>query len=215
MLADYHFVRWVSIFVLFTQCSPKNSSAEFFTGEIEYTYHYKSDSLNIDSLKALKPHKSIFRFDSLNYQSQFFGKDTTTYFYLSKSNLGVGQTTSTDSLECEDYGVATDSILYFKIYPSDTLVLGQECMVLEYQGKYFWNRYYVSAQSFLAPQTYQNHRAYNWQFYGEKSRGGLILKLEHRFEKYTMVGEAARITPFTKGELAIQASEERLLQLCR
>jgi len=54
---------------------------KYFIGEIKYSYSYETDSLNIDTLKSKKPFKSIFRYDLNNYQSQFIGKDTFTYFY--------------------------------------------------------------------------------------------------------------------------------------
>ena len=199
-------------FLLYTfACNHKKEKE--FAGEILYTYTYESSTLNIDSLARVRPSKGIFRYDRNNYQSSFIGRDTITYYYSGSVNKCVTEASGHD-YECEDYGIATDSVLSWKLYPSDVKVLGQQCEILELQKRNSLVKYYVSKELKIAPSTYQKHKAYNWDFYGEKAKAGLILKLEHRFRSFTMKGVATSMK-MSEGEfVAFQKSEEKLFESC-
>lgn len=203
------------IFVI-SSCSKKNYKEEYpyFQGEIEYAYSYETESLDLDSLMELKPSKGIFRYDLANYQSKFFAKDTTSYFYLSETNSAISQTNNVFDQSCQDYGIPTDSIIYFNIYETNEEVLKQACKVVEYKSKSMWNQYMVSKEMKISPKTYKNHVADNWQFYGEEAAGGLILRLEHRYPSYTMKGIATRIKIFYNSETALEISAEKIKNLC-
>jgi hypothetical protein len=190
-------------------------NSDLFYGEVQYSYTYESNKLNVDSLSKIKPVKSIFRYDAQNYQSSFIGKDTHTYYYISKLNKCLSQTNNLNNYECEDYSIASDSIISFKVYDTEEKILGHTCMIVEYQTKTMWNRYYVSKQFKITPDTYKNHKAYNWNFYGEKSQGGLILKLEHRFKNYTMKGIATSIKQDGIDFKAIELNEDIISKACK
>ena len=102
----------------------------------------------------------------------------------------ISQINSTNKFECEDYSVSTDTILSYKEYETNEKILGQKCKIIEWQGKYFYNIFYVSTDMQISQTTYKNHVSYNLKFYGEKSKVILILKSEHRFKNYTMKGIA-------------------------
>jgi hypothetical protein len=209
-------IYWIIILSALMDCGSNNKkSQDYFTGQLVYTYTYSSDQLNTDSLKLVKPWKSGFRYDLENYQSKFIGKDTFTYFYSGKFNKCLSMQNGILDTTCEDYGIKTDSILSFKVYDSREKISGYECRIVEYQSGLFWNRYYVSKDLKIAPVTYVKHASYNWSFYGEKAQGGLILKLEHRFKKYTMYGIASDIQPFFKGEDALQINENLFSEMCK
>lgn len=167
--------------------------AHYFMGTIEYKYTYESSTLNSDSLTKNKPFKSEFRFDSLNYQSRFFGIDTMTYYYSGKLGKCISQINDNKIFECDDYRIQTDTIITFKVYETDEIIMGHKCRIIEWQGKYFYNIFYVSTDLKIAPGAYKDHLSYNWKFYGEKTGGGLILKSEHRFKNYIMKGIAVNI----------------------
>ena len=147
----------------------------------------------MDSLSQLKPHKSECRYYNSHYQNRFYANDTITYYYHGKSGKCLTQINAENKFECEDYRVATDTVISYKEYPAKEKILGQQCKVIEWQGKYFNNRFYVSTEVKIPPATYREHMAYNWKFYGDKAHGGLILKSEHTFKNYTMAGIAATI----------------------
>jgi hypothetical protein len=197
-----------------TSYTDNSATTKYFTGSIEYQYSYESNLVNADSLRKINPFKSFFRYDVYDYQSQFIGKDTYTYFYSGKLNKCISETNSTKNYECEDYGSYTDSIISFKVYDTDEKILGHRCKIIEYQTKYFWNRYYVSLDFKISPHTYQKHLAYNWSFYGDKANGGLILKLEHRFKKYTMSGIAVGIQEFDETFKANEIPEKLFEETC-
>lgn len=200
-----------SIILFSPSCVEKQ---KYFIGQIEYKYSYEGVQLNVDSLTALKPDKSIFRYDINNYQSQFIGQDTFTYFYSGTLNKCISETNSKRDYECEDYSIPTDSIISFNIYDTDEKVLGHHCKILEYQSKRFWNRYFVSTDLKIAPGTYEKHLAYNWKFYGEKADGGLILKSEHRFKNYTMRGIATSLNQQYKYFNALLLDEKTISTIC-
>ena len=184
----------VALFMLNLACNlaePKKPT--YFTGQIEYTYSYESDVLNIDSLSALKPSKSIFRFDLHNYQSQFFGQDTITYYYLEKINRALSKTNNKLDSVCQDYGVETDSLRSLRVYDGTQTILGYTTQIIEFQGKYFWNRYEVSKKHKISPATYSRHESYNWSVYGSQTEGGLILRSTHDFGRYSMIGQVCSI----------------------
>ncbi len=162
----------------------------YFAGQIEYEYVYQSASINADSLAKTRSRSSIFRFDGFNYQSCFIGKDTATYFYDGSSGRCLSRSGKLGKFECEDYSIATDSVLSWRIVETEEKVLGQSVCILEIQGRYFFTRYFVSREMKMSPFVWQKHLAYNWSFYGDKAEGGLILKLEHHFKNYTMFGVA-------------------------
>lgn len=197
---------------IYFSCTEQGNE-KYFSGTIEYTYSYSSATLNADSITTTRPAKGIFRFDEDDYQSQFLGKDTLTYYYSGKLNKAVGKTGGKS--ECEDYGVATDSVLTFKLYETDEKILGYACRVLELQKRNSLVKYYVSKELKIAPGTYQKHRAYNWNVYGEKAKGGLILKLEHRFKTFTMHGAALKINEASKNFSALELREEDFVNICK
>ena len=172
----------------------KNSGNRYFTGIVDYAYTFASDSLNADSIAKTRPAKSILRYDTLNYQSVFIGADTQTYFYSGIHNKVLYKTGDTGNYECEDYGLFTDSVLSFKLYDTDEKILGYSCKILEIQKKNSWLQYYVSNDLTIAPSTYNKHVSYNWDFYGEKANGGLILKSEHRLKYFTLKGIATHLS---------------------
>ena len=101
------------------------------------------------------------------------------------------------------------------MYDTEEKILGYPCKIIEYQTKVFWNRYYVATDFKIAPGTYKNHLSYNWSFYGEKSEGGLILKLEHRFKKYTMKGIAIEVKERGENFKALQIDEKLFSENCK
>lgn len=99
---------------IFISCRSNNEKPKnYFIGQIEYSYNYSSDFFNIDSLKLIKPWKSEFRYDLKNYQSKFIGKDTITYYYSGNLNKCLSMANGVLDSLCEDYGIATDSIISF------------------------------------------------------------------------------------------------------
>ena len=197
-----------------TLFSCQNQNKDYFQGQVIYKYHYTSDVLNIDSLNQSKIHTSIFKYDTENYQSTFINKDSTTYFYLSSINKCLKAINGQLQDICEDYSEATDSIINFRVYDTDEKILGQDCMIIEFQGLHFWNRFYVSKDSKISPNTYKDHKAYNWQFYGNQTHGGLILKLEHRFKTFSMHGEATYISNLKWNEKALDITTQEALSNC-
>ncbi|MES2863986.1 MAG: hypothetical protein V4666_07700 [Bacteroidota bacterium] len=204
----------LALSILGCKSHKSTDNTKYFTGSVEYQYSYESNKVNTDSLRRTKPFKSFFRYDTNDYQSQFIGKDTYTYFYSGKLNKCISETNSKKDYECEDYSSLTDSIISFKVYDTDEKILGHRCKIVEYQTKYFWNRYYVSRDLKISPHTYQKHLAYNWSFYGDKANGGLILKLEHRFKNYTMKGIAVGIKEFDKTFKGNEISEKLFEEIC-
>ncbi len=176
-------------FISFTACRQKKK--DFFTGTIRYQYSYSSNSLNTDSLAESRPAAAVFRYDLAGYQSMFTGKDTVIYYYEGEKNKAVSAAGNPVSFSCEDYGQVTDSVLSVKLYDTAEKVFGYTCQVLEIQKKNSWVQYFVAKDLQIAPDTYQRHVAYNWDVYGKEAKGGLILKLEHRFLQFTMKGEVS------------------------
>ena len=205
----------IVLFTFIASCKEDNKEATYFTGELTYKYTYSSSELNADSLKQNRPEKAVFRFDTINYQSQFIGKDTFTYYYSSLLNKSVSKTNDKFDEGCEDYSLPTDSILSFKVYDTDEKVLGYACRILEFQSKIFYTKYYISKDLKIAPATYEKHKAYNWSFYGEKADGGLILKLEHRFKKFTMSGIATYVIAKDENFKALEIDDSTLKQICK
>ncbi|MBK8494217.1 MAG: hypothetical protein IPL50_03725 [Chitinophagaceae bacterium] len=191
-----------------------NEEEKYFAGEIVYRYTYESNLLNTDSLAKERPVKGIFKYDLVNYQSQFQGKDTFTYYYSGNLNKTLSQAGSSLNYECEDYGMGTDSVVSWKIYPTGEKVLGQVCDILELQKKTSFVKYYVSKEERIAPVTYQRHKAYNWDVYGEKAKGGLILKMEHRFKIFTMKGIATNLVKMEKNFKAFEMDEKTFAKFC-
>ena len=204
----------LSIFtaLFFIGCS--NTSNKYFTGTIEYAYTYDSDSLNADSLARTRHSKSSFRYDTINYQGKFIGADTTTYYYSGQLNR-VLTPSGQGNYDCEDYGAFTDSVISHKLIDTEEKILGYSCKILEIQKKNSWLQYYVSNDLKLAPGTYRKHVSYNWDYYGEKANGGLILRSEHRFKYFTMKGIATVIELKAGNFKALEIDEELFAQYCK
>ncbi|NOT50333.1 MAG: hypothetical protein HOP10_03540 [Chitinophagaceae bacterium] len=201
------------LLVIVAACSTKKEN-KYFSGTIEYAYSYNSDSLNTDSLIKARPSKGFFRYDENDYQSRFTGADTNTYYYSGKLNKAVAEYSLQKELVCEDYGTATDSIISYKLYDTDEKILGYSCRVIELQKSRSWVKYYFSGEHTMSSVTYQNHKAYNWDFYGEKAEGGLVLKVEHRFKLFTMSGIATNLKEYNKGFKALEIDKILMDSLC-
>jgi hypothetical protein len=199
--------------IALSACKTK-SNQSYFTGTIEYTYTYSSNLLNADSLAKAMPAKSRFRYDLENYQSVFYGKDTTTWYYSGRLNKCIGKLSSQPDLTCEDYAAFTDSVLSWKLYDTDEKIMGYACRVLEMQTTHSWVKYYVSREQMIAPGTYRRHRSYNWDVYGEKTGGGLILKSEHRFTNFTMQGIATGIKQYGPDFTALELNQRLFSERC-
>ena len=197
-----------------THCKDE-TNAKYFSGTIEYVYTYSSDSLDQDSISAVRPAKGFFRYDTANYQSQFIGADTVTYYYSGSLNKGISEKGSTGVLECEEYGTITDSVLSTKLYDSGEQVLGYRCKILELQKTRSVVRYYFSKEMIMGPSTYRHHRAYNWDIYGEKAEGGLVLKLEHRFKNFIMYGIATVVKRENNEFKALEIQEQAFAVACK
>lgn len=192
----------------------KDKPPVYFIGEVQYNYTYSSNNLNYDSLIESKPTSSIFRFDTANYQSQFIGKDTTTYYYSSHLNKAVSKTNNKMENGCDDYSLPTDSIHSYRIYDTDEKILGYPCRILEFKSNVFNTKYYVSKDLILSPLTYKKHKAYNWSFYGEQANGGLILRLEHQFKNYSMTGNAVIIKEYALSFKALEIAKKDFNKIC-
>ena len=202
----------ISAMIFVIGCSKPGK--KYFTGTIEYAYTYSSDSLNADSLAKTRPSKSLLRYDTLNYQSKFIGVDTIVYYYSGRFNKSLSETGHLKNYECEDYGVFTDSVISYKLIDTDEKILGYSCKILEIQKKNSWLRYYVSNDLKIAPATYRQHKSYNWDIYGDKASGGLILRSEHRFKYFTMKGIATAIEAGPAGFKALEIDEKLFSQFC-
>ena len=193
----------------------KKKKEKYFTGTVEYTYTYISDSLNTDSLKKRRPANGYFRYDTSNYQSRFTGADTFTYYYSGNLNKCLSEPVSSKKYECEDYSIMSDSVLFIKDYLTEEEILGYSCRILELQKKNSWVKYYYTTDLRIAPVTYKNHKAYNWDVYGTKAGGGLILKMEHRFSKFVMNGVAVNLR-IEKGDFkALDIEESLFSEICK
>lgn len=188
---------------------------DYFIGEIEYKYSYKSDILNTDSLAKLRAMKSSFRYDNNDYQSRFIGADTITYYYSGKHNKSVSETGQQKNYECEDYSEVTDSVISVNLYDTNEKVLGYSCKVFEMQKQNSWVRYYVSKELKIAPATYRLHRSYNWDEYGKNTDGGLILKSEHRFKHFTMTGIATKVGENNTDFIALELDKVIFERVCK
>ena len=193
-----------------------NTGNRYFTGTVEYAYTYASDSLNADSLAKVRPAKGILRYDTLDYQSQFISPaDTNTNYYSGVLNKCLSQTNYRGNYECQDYGAFTDSIISYKIIDTDEKILGYSCKILEVQKKNSWLQYYFSDDLRIAPATYNRHASYNWDFYGEKANGGLILRSEHRLRYFTLKGIATSISRSDHSFKALEIDEQLFSQHCK
>jgi hypothetical protein len=196
-------------------CADKNRKPDFFTGTIEYVYTYTCGSLNADSLTRVRPSKGIFRYDINNYQSRFIGTDTFSYYYSGKLNKCLSEAGTTRQYECEDYGVMTDSVLSIKDYATDEKILGYSCRILEMQKTGSWVKYYYATGLTISPATYKKHVAYNWDIYGNKANGGLVLKLEHRFKHFTMYGMALQENTENANFRGLEIDENLFSKICK
>lgn len=212
-MKNKHRQVFILLFML-AACQPQKES-NYFSGTIAYDYSYTSDSLNIDSLTRSRPSKGLFRYDINDYQSEFTGSESNTYYYSGKLNKCIAENSLQKKLECEDYGVASDSILSYKLYDTDEKILGYSCRVIELQKSRSWVKYYFSKDLIMSPATYQNHKAFNWDGYGTQAGGGLILKLEHRFKLFTMKGVATRIEVKKNNFRALEIEDSLFTRVCK
>jgi len=203
----------VLVVVLVSAC--RVPEKQYFSGTIEYKYSYTSDSLDVDSIAALRPIKGYFRYDSSAYQSRFINKDTTTYYYSGRLNRCISATNSTGEYACDDYGQVTDSVLSWKVYDTEEKILGYSCKILEMQKAGSWVKYYVSTDLHIAPSTYNKHRSYNWDLYGEKTNGGLILQSEHRFKTFIMKGIVLGVEKKGADFRALEIEEKLFSKFCK
>jgi len=188
---------------------------DYFTGTIDYKYSYRSDKLDVDSLTEARPRTGRMCFGGACYESKFFGRDTSRHYYDGRTNMAFDLDGNNTVIGCEDYGINRDSVLSYEKYASAEKIQEFACEVLEFQGMYALNRYYVTKALILDPRCYQDHAAYNWAFYTEQTNGGLILRVEHEFPDFTMIGVAEKIR-FDDNQLTrLEAMQFQCLEMAR
>ena len=170
--------------------------------------------MNVDSLTNARPFKGLFSYDETDYQSTFIGRDTINYYYSGKMNRCISRTEPDGNFICEDYSVVIDSVLSVKLYDTNEKVLGHSCKILEMEKSNSRVKYYVSKELKIAPGTYKLHKSYNWDVYGEKAGGGLILKLEHRFKSFTMSGIATNVKIINGNYSALKMPDKNMKEFC-
>lgn len=208
--------KLIAFLVLLLVLSCKRPETKYFTGIVEYAYTYASDSLNADSLAKVRPAEGILQYDTLNYKSVFISSsDTNANYYSGLYNKCLSQTNYLGKYECLDYGAFTDSIISYKIIDTDEKILGYSCKILEVQKKNSWLQYYFSNDLKIAPATYRRHVSYNWDFYGEKAKGGLILKSEHRLKYFTLKGIATSLHQRDDNFKALEIDDNLFSQYCK
>ena len=187
---------------------------DYFQGEIHYKYSYETETKNLGYIISIRPKTGVFKYDLAHYQSNFYGADTMMYYYSAAANRAAHSKNGAFEVHCQDYSQNPDPLVSYKVYETDEKILGQSCKVIEFQSRSSLNKYWVSKEQFLAPATYKDHLAYNWAFYGQQARGGIILKLEHQFQEFTMKGIATKLVPYKNGERAWDISEKAFRLAC-
>ena len=170
--------------------------------------------MNIDSLKAQRPSKGKMIYKDSMYKSMFFGKDTAIYIYDNNSGISYNFSEKNDSIDCEGYKTNSDTVSRFEIMETNEKILGQKVKILEFDSKYATNRFFYSLTHKVAPFNYDKHLAYNWKFYKEKTNGGVLLKVEHIFKKFTMIGIATKIEAKTVSESEFVIDKTKLKNTC-
>lgn len=198
---------------LFGCTAPESQNS--FEGIIEYAYSYQGDSVNGDTLDAARATTGKMIYKGSKYKSVFIGKNTESYIYDNDTGLANFISSETDSIDCEDYTVQNDSILFFQIINTDEKILGEKVKILKFSSVYATHRFYFSLKHKVAPSNYDKHEAYNWKFYKEKADGGVLLKVEHIFKKMKMTGIATKLEarPVSAKEFEIDTS--KLKAVCR
>ncbi len=215
----YYLLLFCCIFLLSCsqtqQESPKTpTTSKYFQGEIHYNYDYASETRNLGYIRSKRPKSGVFKYDLQHYQSNFYGATQRSYYYSGITNHAISSVDGAFDIKCTDYGINPDSLLHFEVHPTDVKIQGQACMIVEYQTVNVYTRYHVSKEVFLAPDVYQKHLAYNWSLYGQQGKGGIILKAEHFFDQFTMIGEVSKIVRYENGESAWDITEEAFQKAC-
>ena len=154
-------------------------------------------------------------FKDSKYKSIFESKNKMEiYIYDNESGIAY-DLTDKDSIGCEDYKMNNDSIYSYEIIETDEKVLGHEVKILEFKSKYATNKFFFSKNYKVAPHNYDKHLAYNWKFYMEKADGGVILKVEHVFKKFTMKGVATQFEVQEINPKLFEIDKNKLKMACR
>ena len=203
--------------ILLGSCSTekKIEKKNAFEGLIEYAYSYQSDSLNIDTLRTQHPSSGMMIYKDSMYKSVFVANHKTeTYIYNNAEGIAY-DLSAEDSIDCEDYKIQKDSVLRYDIHETDEKILGHEVKILEFDTKYATQRFYFSTKFKVAPYNYDKHLAYNWKFYKEKANGGVLLKVEHIFKKFTMISIATKIEQKEIDPKVFEIDKSKLTTTCR
>ena len=213
------FVRYFGAYAAFSGCidtRPRPEQEAWFSGRIVYSYSYSSSELDADSLALERWSSGQMIFHGPDYMSRYVGLDTSTYFYSGPTGRCAAYEPGKQPY-CEDYRAPTDSIASISIKPASELVLGRTCDLVELKGRWSDTRYWVSRELRMDPASYALHHAYNWKAYADASKGGIILKVEHRFSRYTMHGTATLIEPIAPSSefVELRARSEALCEARR
>lgn len=202
------------IFSLIYSCSMPAPKENTFEGEIEYAYSYQSDTLNLDTLKAQRPTSGLMVYRDSMYKSVFIGKNTESYVYDNHTGVAFHLTVNSDSIDCEDYTTAGDTVLNWEVKNTDETILGEPVGILEFSTPNATHRFYYSLQHKTAPYNSDKHAAHNWKFYKEKAGGGVLLKTEHIFKDFTMTGIARRIDVREVAAEEFEIDKSKLVDEC-
>jgi hypothetical protein len=108
----------------------------------------------------------------------------------------------------------TDAILNWKIIDTDEKILGEAVKILEFSTSNIVNRYHYSLKHKVAPFNYDKQLAYSWKFHKELTGGGVLLKVEHIFKKFSITGVATKIETRNVADEEFEIDENRLKRHC-
>ena len=182
------------LYFIIISSSLSDISESYFEGNIQFEHSYKSNSIDIDSLKIIRSNSAFYLFKGPYYKGVTYSKDTLIYIYNGNLSKCLFSKTSDNSVYCFDYSQSNDSKLKsWKILKATKEILGYKCNILVFEYPSYTSKYYYSKEIKLDPKVYETHAAYDYKKRLELTEGSVALLSEIIYPEYTMSISATKI----------------------
>jgi hypothetical protein len=148
-----------------------------FEGTIIYDlkWHDQTGEMPDDQLNRLIGQEQHYHVKGNRYRSEINGSRGMVQLYLGDDTLYSISTSAQDIVQV-NVTEAQDSVISYKIVPTDEVILGYPCKVLEIITRDGYSKYWFNDQVRIDPETYTRHAYGLWYFKLKLTNGALPLK---------------------------------------
>ena len=176
-LSNHNMLRTLLFYSAFLLPIISFAQTVHFEGTIVYDlkWHDQTGEMPDDQLNSLIGQEQDYHVKGNQYRSEMNGTRGMVQLYLGHDTLYSISTSAQDIVQL-NVTEAPDSVISYKIIPTDEVILGYTCQLLEIKTRDGYSKYWFNDQVRIDPETYNRHQYGLWYLKLKLANGALPLK---------------------------------------